>query len=85
MCSARQIPIDVIDTLHRQCSPVNQSSVDQEQKGVLYTSHMRDDYQVVMRSISWCESAPESGCRCEASIYPVELAVQRVHWVSVSE
>ena len=85
MYSAQEILIAAVDRPHRQYSPAGQSSVVQEQKGVLYTSHRLGDYQVVMQNKSLCESAPKSGCRCEAAIYPVELAVRRVHWVLVSE
>ena len=81
MYSAHETLTGAIDTRHRQCSPVGQSSAVREQKGVLYTSHKQGDYQAVMLNKSWCESAQESDCRCEAAIYPVELAVQRVHWV----
>ena len=85
MYSAPESLIDAIDRLHRQYNPVSQSLVVQVQRGVLYTSHRLGDYQVVMQNKSLCESAPKSGCRCEAAIYPVELAVRRVHWVLVSE
>jgi len=81
MYSAQEILTDATDRQHIQYSPVGQSSVVPEQKGVRYTSRMRGDYQAAKQNIFVCESALESDCRCEAAIYPVELAVQRVHWV----